>query len=80
VDQTHLIIALARAAGIPAQYKHGTCKFSSGNTYGHVWAQLLIDGKWVNADATSSKNSLGVIKNWNTASYTLKGTYISLPF
>ena len=79
-DHTHLLIALARAAGIPARYEHGYCKFSSGNWYGHVWAQLYINGKWYMADAISSRNSLGVINNWNTNSWTLKGIYTELPF
>jgi hypothetical protein len=79
-DTSNLVVALARAAGIQARYLHGTCKFSSGNWYGHVWAQLYVNGKWVNADATSSRNSLGVIKNWNTASYSLHGIYSKLPF
>jgi transglutaminase-like putative cysteine protease len=77
VDTSHLLIALARAAGIPARYKHATCKFSSG-TYGHVWAEIWVDGKWYSADATSSSNSFGVIKSWKLV--TLKGTYTSLPF
>ncbi|MBI5680498.1 MAG: hypothetical protein HZC47_06385 [Methanobacterium sp.] len=80
VDTSHLVIALSRAAGIPARYMHGTCTFTSGNVYGHVWAQLYINGKWYNADAISSKNTFGVINNWNTGTYTLKGTYASLPF
>jgi len=79
-DTANLMVALARAAGIQARYLHGTCKFSSGNWYGHVWAQLYVNGKWVNADATSFRNSLGVIKNWNTATYTLHGIYSKLPF
>jgi hypothetical protein len=79
VDTTHLLIALARSAGITARYVHGTCQFSSG-TYGHVWAQLYVNGKWTNADATSSRNSLGVIKNWNTGNYKLNGIYNTLPF
>ncbi len=80
VDTAHLVIALSRAAGLPARYVHGKCQFTSGNWYGHVWAQIWVDGKWYTADATSSKNSLGVIKNWKTSNYTLKGTYASLPF
>jgi hypothetical protein len=80
VDTSHLLIALARAAGIPARYVHGTCKFSSGNWYGHVWADLYVNGQWIPADATSSRNSFGVINNWNTATWTLKGKYASLPF
>lgn len=77
VDTSHLVVALSRAAKIPAQYKHGTCKFSSG-WYGHVWAQMYVNGKWYNADAISNRNSLGSIKNWSSAK--MKGTYISLPF
>ncbi|MGB9844470.1 MAG: pseudomurein-binding repeat-containing protein [Methanothermobacter tenebrarum] len=78
-DHAHLVVALARAAGMPARYKHGICTFSSG-TYGHVWAELYINGKWYSADATSSRNSLGVINNWNTATGKILGTYASLPF
>ena len=80
VDSTHLLIALARSAGISARYVHGTCQFSSGTWYGHVWAQLYVNGKWTVADATSYRNTLGVIKNWNTATYKLNGIYNTLPF
>lgn len=78
-DQAHLVVALARAANIPARYQHGTCKFSSG-TYGHVWAQLYVNGKWYYADAISTRNSFGTIRNWNLNTYKLHGTYASLPF
>ena len=80
VDQAHLVIALARAAGIPARYEHGTCVFSSGSTYGHVWAQILVDNVWVVADPTSSRNSFGVVNNWYTSSYSHHAYYSSLPF
>ena len=80
-DHSHLVVALARAAGLPARYEHGYCYFTtSGNWYGHVWAQIYVNGQWYNADATSSRNSLGVINNWNTNTWTYKGTYASLPF
>ena len=79
-DTAHLLIALERAAGIPARYVHGYCKFSSGNWYGHVWAQIYIEGKWYNADATSYRNTFGVIKNWNTKTAKIYSTYASLPF
>ena len=70
-DQTNLLVAMCRAVGIPVRYVHGTgCKFSSG-TYGHVWAQILIDNWWFAADTTSVKNSLGFINNWNYKSYNL---------
>ncbi|MDD1774589.1 MAG: transglutaminase domain-containing protein [Methanobacterium sp.] len=78
-DTSHLVVALARAAGIPARYQHGTCTFSSG-TYGHVWAQLYVNGKWYYADAVSDSNTFGNIKNWNLNTYSLHGTYASLPF
>jgi hypothetical protein len=79
-DTSHLMVALMRAAGIPARYEHGNCKFSSGNWYGHVWAQVYVNGKWYYADGTSYRNSLGVIKNWDTSTFTLEGVYRSLPF
>ena len=81
VDQSHLLIALSRAAGIPARYVNGgNCKFTSGYVSGHVWAQLYIKNKWVVADTTSYRNSLGKIKNWNTKSYTHYGEYSSISF
>ncbi len=79
VDNSHLMVALARAAGIPARYQHGTCRFASG-TYGHVWAQLYVNGKWYYADGISKSNSFGTIKNWNLNTYKLHGTYAALPF
>ena len=80
VDQAHVVVALARAAGIPARYEHGTCRFSSGSTYGHVWAQILVDNVWVVADPTSSRNAFGVVNNWYTSSYSHHAYYASLPF
>ena len=80
VDTAHLLIALERAAGIPARYEHVYAKFSSGNWYGHVIAQVWVNGKWYNVDGTSYSNSFGIIKNWNTSTATYKGTYATLPF
>ncbi|MDI6817740.1 MAG: pseudomurein-binding repeat-containing protein [Methanothermobacter thermautotrophicus] len=80
VDHSHLLVALFRAAGLAARYVHGTCTFTSGNTYGHVWAQVLVGDTWYAADATSSKNSLGAVNSWNTATAKIKGIYASLPF
>jgi hypothetical protein len=79
-DYSNLLVALARNAGITARYVHGTCQFSSGSWYGHVWTQLYVNGKWYNADAISTRNSFGVINNWNTATYKLHNYYTSLPF
>ena len=78
-DQTQIIVALFRAADLPARYVHGKCTFSSGQI-GHVWAQVLIGDTWVVADPISTRNSLGVINNWNINTFTLNGYYISLPF
>lgn len=72
VDQAHLSIALYRASGLAARYVHGTCTFSSGNVYGHVWVQVLIDDTWTVSDTTSSRNDLGVVNNWNPNTYKLK--------
>ena len=80
VDHSHLLVAMFRTADLPARYVHGTCKFSSGSTYGHVWSQVLVNGKWIVADATSSRNSFGKVVNWNTNSFSLNGIYISLSF
>jgi transglutaminase-like putative cysteine protease len=80
VDHSHLIIALARASGIPARYVHGSCVFNSGTTYGHVWAQLYVNGVWYAADAISYSNILGEINNWDTSNVTIKGKYAELPF
>ncbi|MGB9936566.1 MAG: pseudomurein-binding repeat-containing protein [Methanobacterium sp.] len=78
VDTSHLIVALERAAGIPARYKHVYARFTSGHWYGHVVAQVYVNGKWYTADGTSSRNSFGVVNNWGSA--TVKGIYASLPF
>ncbi|MEN4016858.1 MAG: pseudomurein-binding repeat-containing protein [Methanobacterium sp.] len=80
VDHSHLLIALARAAGIPAKYMHGTCTFTSGKVYGHVWAQFYINGNWYDADATSSRNTFGSINHWNRNTVIMKGIYSELPF
>ena len=80
VDHSHLLVAMFRTAGLAARYVHGTCTFSSGSTYGHVWTQVLIGNTWTVADATSSRNSLGNIVNWNTKSFTLKGIYSGISF
>ena len=79
VDQAHLLIALYRAADLPARYGHGTCSFNSG-TYGHVWAQVLLGDTWVVSDPTSTRNSFGKVINWNNYNYQLKGYYSSISF
>lgn len=80
VDQSHLLIAMYRTAGLPARYVHGTCVFSSGSTYGHVWTQVLIGDTWIVSDATSTRNSFGSVVNWNNYNYSLKGYYAGIEF
>ena len=81
VDQSHLLVAMYRTAGLAARYEHGVCYFPlSGNTYGHVWTQVLIGNLWVVGDPTSNRNALGTVNNWDTSSYTHNAYYASLPF
>ena len=81
VDQASLVVALCRSAGIHARYAHAQgCTFSSGLVTGHVWAQVLVNGVWYTADATSVRNSMGNIVNWNTNSYNSLNKYAAVPF
>ena len=81
VDQSHLLVALSRAAGIPARYVNGNnCRFTTGYVSGHVWTEMYIKNKWTVADTTSSRNTLGTIRNWNTKSFSLVGKYSGINF
>ena len=80
-DHSNLIVALCRASKIPARYAHAKgCRFGSGFTTGHVWAQIYVNGRWYSADGTSYRNSLGHIKIWNTKSYKRLRIYRNIPF
>ena len=80
-DHSNLIVALCRASKIPARYAHAKgCRFGSGFTTGHVWAQIYVNGRWYSADGTSYRNSLGHVKNWNTKSYKRLRIYRNIPF
>ena len=53
-----ITVALARAAGVPARVVIGLALLRDGITYGafgHAWAELQIEGRWVVADAALSK-------------------------
>lgn len=78
VDHAHLMVALSRASGIPAKYVYAKVKFNNGKVSGHVWAELLVNGRWLKADATSNVNSFGSIRSWKNGS--IKGTFASMPF
>ena len=74
---------MCRSVGIYARYSHAkNCKFASGLNTGHVWAQVYdpISQTWYTADATSRRNELGNIKNWNTKSYSEPKNYALIPF
>jgi transglutaminase-like putative cysteine protease len=77
VDHAHLMNALMRTVGIKSRYVHVKARFSSGS-YGHVYSEVYVNGKWLKADATSSRNSLGVVRSWSLVKY--KARYTSLPF
>ena len=82
-DKANLIVAMCRSVGIYARYSHAkNCHFASGLVTGHVWAQVYdpISQAWYTADATSRRNNLGDIKNWNTKSYTEPKNYALIPF
>lgn len=66
-DQAHLVVALSRSAGLPARYVHAKARFKNGHVYGHYWAQVKVNGKWVIADTTSKRNSFGAPRNWSSA-------------
>ena len=79
-DQANLLVSLCRVSGIPAKYAQGQgCRFSSG-TYGHVWAQILVDDIWYAADPTSNRNSLGFINNWDIHNFHSLRQYAFLDF
>ena len=79
VDMAHVCVAMFRTANLPARYVHGkSCVFRSGLVTGHVWAEVYVNGKWVQCDATSDYNSFGTIVNWSRNSGEVR--YIELPF
>ena len=45
-----------------------------------IESRCKFDGKWYVADATSSKNYIGSISNWNTKSFTLKSISAGISF
>lgn len=78
VDQSHLLIALYRAAGFPARYINGNCNFIVSGRIGHTWTQVLINNTWVVGDTTNKINSFGIINSWNSPNIYGKYYEISL--
>ena len=78
-DSAKLIVALARVQNLTVRFMNANCYFKrSAKTIGHVFAQFLIDGKWITADPTSKYNDFGVVNNWSKS--TTIATYQTLPF
>ena len=76
-DEAHAVVAMCRAAGIPARYIHGQCYFSS-SVIGHVIPQIYVDGKWYICDPTNSRSTFGT-PVWKGMK-TFNGLYDELPF
>lgn len=79
-DKSNLLVSLYKSAGLAARYNHATCTFSNGLRIGYVWTQVYVDGVWYVGDATSSRNSLGHVNNWDLNSMSGLGQYSELPF
>ncbi len=77
-DLSHAIVAMSRAAGIPARYIHGQCYFSGGRVIGHVISEIYVDGQWVICDASNNSATFGT-PTWK-GMQTFNGLYSSLPF
>lgn len=76
-DLSHALIAMCRAAGIPARYMHGQCQFTSG-VIGHVFVEMFVDGTWYICDPSNNDNTFGH-HNWKHM-VTFNGRYKTLPF
>ena len=77
-DLTHAIVAMSRAVGIPARYRHAQCQYASG-VIGHVIAEIYVDGVWYLADASNNENTFGNHEAWSHMA-TFNGRYNELPF
>ncbi|OWT32564.1 hypothetical protein BGI41_07020 [Methanobrevibacter sp. 87.7] len=78
-DQSNLLVSMCRVVGLNVRYVHGYCHFTDG-WYGHVLTEINVDGKWYSADPVSTRNTFGVINNWDTYSATYYNRYTYLPF
>lgn len=76
-DMAHAVVAMCRAAGIPARYIHGQCYFSS-SVIGHVIPHIYVDGQWYVCDPTNDNSAFGT-PVWK-GMQTFNGLYASLPF
>ncbi len=51
-DFSHIFIALARYAGIPARYANG---LPLGEGASHAWAEVYVDAVWIGIDPTRNR-------------------------
>jgi len=59
-DQTHVLLACCRAAGIPARYVSGYLHTGEqGETASHAWADVWLDEEqaWVSLDVTHAEHA-----------------------
>ena len=59
-DQTHVLLACCRAAGIPARYVSGYLHTGeAGETASHAWADVWLDDEqaWVSLDVTHAEHA-----------------------
>lgn len=76
-DLSHALIAMCRAAGLPARYMHGMCQFQSGEI-GHVFVEIYAAGSWHLCDPSNNSNQFDG-HNWKHMN-TFNGRYSELPF
>ncbi len=77
-DLSHALVAMSRAAGIPARYRHAQCQYTS-SVIGHVMAELYVDGVWYLCDPSNNNNTFGKHESWSHM-VTFNGRYNQLPF
>ncbi|WP_317855927.1 transglutaminase family protein [Chakrabartyella piscis] len=51
-DFSHVFIAMARHAGIPARYANG---LPLGKGPSHAWTEVYVDGTWIGVDPTRNR-------------------------
>lgn len=76
-DLSHLLIAILRAMGIPAMYRHVLAQFKSGQI-GHVYVRAYVNGKYVALDPSNNNNGFDNVVSWKLVK--VLNNYRELPF
>ena len=59
-EHAFLLVALARAKGIPARVAFGLVYMPQMQAFGyHAWSELYIDERWIPLDATLGRGGIG---------------------